>query len=60
MTYTIRTIARKPTDGLLDDVSVARRRPGWLVLVGIRYDASGDRLADALVVTAELTAAERG
>lgn len=59
LTYTVRATGLKPAAGLAQDVLFTEHRAGRLVLVGIRYAASGDRLADALVVTAELTDAEK-
>lgn len=60
MTYTVDATALKPETGLRRDPAFTQHRPGRLVLVGIRYDASGDRLGKALVVTAHLTAAKKG
>lgn len=58
LTYTVRTTGLKPETGLATDPLFTEHVPGRLVLVGIRYAASGDRQRDALVVTAELTGAE--
>jgi hypothetical protein len=60
LTYTVSdtTLARESV--LAADPAIAARVPGRLVLVGIRYSASGHRMSRALVVTAQLTAAERG
>jgi hypothetical protein len=58
LTYTVRATALQPVATLAGDALFTEHRPGRLVLVGIRYDASGNRLPDALVVTAELTGAE--
>jgi hypothetical protein len=60
LTYTVRTTTLKQSSGLEHDPLFRTHKPGRLVLLGIRYDASGDRLAKALVVTAELTGAKRG
>jgi hypothetical protein len=58
LTYTVAAAVQRPVAGLESDPVIARQVPGRLVLVGIRYAASGDRLADALVVTARLTGAQ--
>ena len=61
VTYTVRQVATlKPTAGLLDRDLFTAHVPGRLVLVGIRYGASGNRLGEVLVLTAELTAARHG
>jgi len=60
LTYTVRATTLKSSAGLAQDPLFRTHKPGRLVLLGIRYDASGDRLAKALVVTAELTGAKRG
>jgi len=60
LTYTVRTTTLKQSSGLDRDPLFRTHKPGRLVLLGIRYDASGDRLAKALVVVAELTGAKRG
>jgi hypothetical protein len=59
MTYTVGAATLRPEAGLAEDALVTERVPGRLVLVGIRYADSGDRLRDALVVTAQLTGAEK-
>jgi hypothetical protein len=59
LTYTVRSSTLKADAGLLKDPVFTTHKAGWLVLVGIRYAASGDRLADDLVVTAQLTGAKR-
>jgi hypothetical protein len=59
MTYTVSATTLKPADRLSSDPLFTAHKPGRLVLVGIRYDASGDRLDDALVVTAQLSAAKK-
>jgi hypothetical protein len=59
MTYTVSAATLKPEAGLRRDPLFTARQPGRLVLVGIRYDAAGNRLAKALVVTAQLTGAKR-
>lgn len=60
LTYTVRTAALLARDGLARSEVVAAERPGWLVLVGNRYDDAGDRLGRDLVVTAQLTDATAG
>lgn len=59
LTYTVRASAQEPAAGLTTDTLFTQHRAGRLVLVGIRYAASGKRLRNALVVTAELTGAVR-
>ena len=59
LTYTVRTTTLRPDEGLLDDPAFTAHQPGRLVMVGLRYAASGDRLDDHLVVTAELTGATK-
>jgi hypothetical protein len=59
MTYTVSATTLKPESGLRRDPLFTTHQPGRLVLLGIRYDASGDRLGKALVVTAQLSGAER-
>ena len=59
MTYTVGGTALRAEAGLRQDPLFRRHHPGRLVLVGIRYGASGDRLAKLLVVTAQLSAAKR-
>jgi hypothetical protein len=59
MTYTVAASTLKQEAGLRRDPLFTTHRAGRLVLVGIRYDASGDRLDKALVVTAQLTGAKR-
>ena len=59
LTYTVSAATLRPEEGLADTPLFTRREPGRLVLVGIRYDDSGDRLDKALVVTAQLTDARR-
>jgi hypothetical protein len=59
MTYTVGSTVLKSSAGLAADPAITERVPGRLVLVGIRYAASGDRLRDALVVTAQLSGATR-
>ena len=49
----------KALSGLAEAALFTTHQPGRLVLVGIRYDASGNRLDKALVVTAELTGAKK-
>lgn len=59
LTYTVSAATLEPEDGLADTPLFSRHKPGRLVLVGIRYDESGDRLDKALVVTAQLSGAKR-
>jgi hypothetical protein len=59
LTYTVSAAALKRSSSLEREPLFRKHKAGRLVLVGIRYDASGDRLAKALVVTAQLTAAKR-
>lgn len=59
LTYTVRSTSLREHDGLDEDAAFTARKPGRLVLVGIRYDDSGDRLGRSLVVVAQLTAAKR-
>jgi hypothetical protein len=58
MTYTVTRSALARHDSLGEDPLFTTHRPGRLVLVGIRYDASGNRLPEDLVVTAELSSAQ--
>jgi hypothetical protein len=58
MTYTVTQSGLAREDGLRNDPLFTTHRPGRLVLVGIRYDAAGNRLPHALVVTAELSDAQ--
>jgi hypothetical protein len=60
LTYTVTASTTKPEESLQADPLFTARAPGRLVLVGIRYDGSGNRVGQALVVTAELTGATRG
>jgi hypothetical protein len=57
MTYTVSASTLKPEAALADDPLFTARKAGRLVLVGIRYDESDDRLDEVLVVTAQLTGA---
>jgi hypothetical protein len=59
LTYTVLATALRQEDGLSRDPLFRRHHAGRLVLVGIRYDASGDRLGKVLVVTAQLSGAKR-
>jgi hypothetical protein len=59
LTYTVRATTLQSRAGLAGDGLFTSRAPGRLVLVGVRYDDSGSALDKALVVTAELTGAER-
>jgi hypothetical protein len=58
LTYQVEATTLRTEDGLEDDPLFTGHEAGRLVLVGIRYDDSGDRLDKALVVTAQLSAAE--
>lgn len=58
LTYTVGTTASLPTQGLRRNPVITQKVPGRLVLVGIRYDQSGERLG-YLLVTAKLTGAKR-
>jgi hypothetical protein len=58
LTYTVTSATLKTEAGLAGDPVVTAHAPGRLVLVGIRYDGSGNRQSRALVVTARLTGAE--
>jgi hypothetical protein len=60
LTYTVGASTLKAETGLRRDPLFTSHEPGRLVLLGIRYDASGHRLGKALVVTAQLTGATRG
>jgi hypothetical protein len=60
MTYTVGASTLEPEAGLRRDPLFTTHKRGRLVLLGIRYDASGHRLGKALVVTAQLTGAKRG
>lgn len=57
LTYTVREVTERRATGLTRDLGFARRVPGRLQLVGIRYDSRGERTRRVLVVTAELTGA---
>jgi hypothetical protein len=57
MTYTVTDTGLAREDRLAGEPLFTTHEPGRLVLVGIRYDAAGERLPDALVVTARLTGA---
>jgi hypothetical protein len=59
LTYTVSAATLRSSAGLERDSLFRRHKAGRLVLLGIRYDASGNRLAKALVVTAQLTGATR-
>jgi hypothetical protein len=59
LTYTVSATTLRSSAGLEKDSLFRTHKAGRLVLLGIRYDASGDRLAKALVVTAQLTGATR-
>jgi len=55
LTYTVQAITERAARGLTKDATFMQRHPGRLQLVGIRYDAGGDRTGEILVVTAQLT-----
>lgn len=57
LTYTVRSVADKATAGLAKNAAFAAKVPGRLVVVGIRYDRSGDLTGRAVVVTAQLSGA---
>jgi hypothetical protein len=59
LTYTVGATTLRSAAGLERDPLFRKHKAGRLVLLGIRYDASGDRLAKVLVVTAQLTGATR-
>ena len=59
LTYTVEATGQKHDAALLSDPLFTEHAPGRLVLVGIRYAASGARLPDALIVTAQLSSAEK-
>lgn len=59
LTYTVSAATLRLEDGLEAKGLFTQHQPGRLVLVGIRYDDSGNRLDKALVVTAQLTGARR-
>jgi hypothetical protein len=57
LTYTIRAVTRPAEAGITGTAAFVQKVPGRLILLGIRYDAGGNRLDRYLMVTAELTAA---
>jgi hypothetical protein len=59
LTYTVTASAQKNTGGLLSSPLFRTHKAGRLVLVGIRYGASGNPRGKAVVVTAQLSAATR-
>jgi hypothetical protein len=59
LTYTVRSTGLKTDAHLGKDPLFTQHRAGRLVLVGLRYNASGDKLPQALVVTAQLSGAKR-
>jgi len=59
VTYTVQAQGLKPYSSLRRDPLFTEQAPGRLVLVGIRYAASGARLPEALVVAAQLSGAEK-
>ncbi|MFL6158750.1 MAG: hypothetical protein ACJ72D_21895 [Marmoricola sp.] len=60
LTYTVQAVATHRAAGLTHDRSFMLRVPGRLQLVGIRYDAKGDRTGTVVVVTAVLSSARAG
>jgi len=59
MTYTVSATSLQAESGLRHSALFKQHHPGRLVLLGIRYDASGHRLGKALVVTAQLSGAKK-
>ena len=59
LTYTVTASGQRNAGGLLSSPLFRKHKAGRLVLVGIRYDASGDPTGKAVVVTAQLSAAKR-
>ena len=59
MTYTVSATSLRAESGLRRSALFTQHHPGRLVLLGIRYDASGHRLGKALVVTAQLSGAKK-
>jgi hypothetical protein len=59
LTYTVRSTGLTADAHLRKAPVFTQHRAGRLVLVGIRYNASGDELPKDLVVTAQLTGAKR-
>ena len=59
LTYTVTAVTLKSEASLVRDAVVTKRAPGRLVLVGIRYSATGVRQPQALVVAAQLSGAEK-
>ena len=57
LSYTVQATTEAAAKGLTADASFKQRVVGRLQLVGIRYDAKGDRTGTILVVTARLTGA---
>jgi len=60
LTYTVQAVATRRAAGLTHDKSFMLKVPGRLQLVGIRYDAKGDRTGTVVVVTAVLSSARAG
>lgn len=60
LTYTVRALSSHAESGLISTDLFEQKVPGRLVLVGVRYDASGNRVAPYLLITAQLTAADPG
>ncbi|MGO4257527.1 hypothetical protein [Marmoricola sp. RAF53] len=58
LTYTVRSVGSHAAAGITTDPAVVGKAPGTLVLLGIRYDASGDRTGDYVVVKADLSDAD--
>jgi hypothetical protein len=59
LAYTVTASTQRSAGGLLSSPLFRKHKAGRLVLVGIRYDASGDATGKAVVVTAQLSAAKR-
>lgn len=57
LTYTVRSVGSHPAAGISTDPAVVAKVPNTLVLLGIRYDAHGQRTGSYVVVKADLTAA---
>ncbi|MFL6024268.1 MAG: hypothetical protein ACJ72O_13095 [Marmoricola sp.] len=59
LTYTVQATATRAAQGLTSDPGFTKRVVGRLQLVGLRYDARGNRADTVLIVTAQLTSARR-
>ena len=60
LTYTVQAAREVPARGLTENASFKLAHVGRLQLVGIRYDARGDRTGTIRLVTAQLTATRPG